>query len=86
MDAKVTLSFNQSTIENAKIYAKENNISLSRLVEFLLQQVTAGDYASLQDFPIADWVNTLSEGAVVYQTKPSSRKSLKSEYYSSKKK
>lgn len=85
MDAKVTLSFNQSIIEKAKTYAAQHNISLSRLVEFLLKQTTSGNYQSLEDIPIADWVNMVSEGTTEYQTKPKSRKDLKSDYYSSKK-
>lgn len=84
MDAKVTLSFNQSIIEQAKAYAEQHNISLSRLVEFLLKQTTSGNYQSLEEIPIADWVNMISEGVTEYQTKPKSRKDLKADYYSSK--
>ncbi|RYD97712.1 MAG: hypothetical protein EOP54_10050 [Sphingobacteriales bacterium] len=84
MDAKVTLSFNQSIIEQAKSYAAQHNISLSRLVEFLLKQTTSGNYQSLEDIPIADWVNMVSEGTTEYQTKPKSRKDLKDKYYSSR--
>lgn len=84
MDAKVTLSFNQSIIEQAKAYAEQHNISLSRLVEFLLKQTTSGNYQSLEEMPIADWVNMVSEGTTEYQTKPKSRKDLKTDYYSSK--
>ncbi len=85
MDAKVTLSFNQSIIEQAKAYSAQHNISLSRLVEFLLKQTTSGNYQSLEDIPIADWVNIVSEGSTEYQTKSKSRKDLKADYYSSKK-
>lgn len=85
MDAKITLSFNQSVIEKAKAYAESHDISLSRLVEFLLKRITAGNYHSLEDIPVADWVHMVSEGTTEYQTKPQSRKNLKSEYYSSKK-
>ena len=84
MDAKVTLSFNKSIIEQAKAYAEQHNISLSRLVEFLLKQTTSGNYQSLEDIPIADWVNMVSEGTTEYQTKSKSRKDLKADYYSSK--
>jgi hypothetical protein len=34
MDAKITLSFDESVIKRAKPYAENNNISLSRLTEF----------------------------------------------------
>ncbi|MEE3999707.1 DUF6364 family protein [Tenacibaculum sp. FZY0031] len=40
MDKKLTLSLNQNIIENAKIYAKSNNISLSKLIESYLATLT----------------------------------------------
>ena len=36
MDTKLTLNFNKDIIEQAKEYAKFNNISLSRLIESYL--------------------------------------------------
>ena len=85
MDAKITLSFDESVINRAKRYAEENNISLSRLTEFLLNKVTSSSYHSLEDFPISDWVNMVSEGQAEYQTKPRKSKDLKAEYFKSKK-
>jgi len=86
MDAKITLSFDEGVINKAKRYAENNNISLSRLVEFLLKKVTHSGYHSLEDFPIADWVSQVAEGEAVYQTsKKRTRKSSKSEFFSSKK-
>ena len=85
MDAKITLSFNESIANKAKRYAEKNNVSLSRLVEFLLDKVTSSSYASFEEFPVSDWVNQVAEGAATYQTKARSRKSLKKEFYSSKK-
>jgi hypothetical protein len=86
MDNKITLSFDASVIGKAKKYASKNNISLSRLVEFLLKKVTSNNYNSLEDFPISDWVNQVSEGDAVYQTKASrTRKSAKEEYFKSRK-
>lgn len=41
MDSKITLNFDKSVIEKAKEYANENNISLSRLIEFLLTKITS---------------------------------------------
>jgi len=86
MDAKITLSFNENVIKKAKKFAEANNISLSRLMEFLLQKVTSGQYQSLEEFPIADWVHQVAEGEAVYQTsKKRSRKSAKAEFYNSRK-
>ena len=85
MDAKITLSFNEDVITNAKRYAEKNNISLSRLVEFLLMKTTSSNYDSLEDFPISDWVSQVAEGEAIYQTKKKTRKESRSEYFSSKK-
>ncbi|WP_224484701.1 DUF6364 family protein [Robertkochia aurantiaca] len=40
MDKKLTLSLDKSIIERAKSYAKENNISLSKLIESYLSSLT----------------------------------------------
>ncbi len=86
MDSKITLSFNQTVIEQAKQYAEANNISLSRLIEFLLKKVTSGGYNSLEEFPISDWVNQLAEGQAEYKTAKRTRKAAKSAYFSAKRK
>ncbi len=49
-----TLSFNESIAIKAKKYEEKNNVSLSRLVEFLLDKVTSSGYASFEEFPISD--------------------------------
>jgi len=86
MDAKLTLSFNQEIVDKAKKYAAANNISLSRLIEHLLTQVTSKEYKSLEDFPVADWVSMVAEGEVEYKRTPkTSRKASKDEFFSSKK-
>ena len=40
MDTKLTLSLDKDIIEDAKTYAKENEISLSKLVENYLHSLT----------------------------------------------
>jgi len=40
MDSKLTLKLDNSVIEQAKIYARNKNISLSRLIENYLKAVT----------------------------------------------
>jgi hypothetical protein len=86
MDAKITLSFNEDVIERAKKLAEENNISLSRLMEFLLSKATTSSYKSLDELPVSEWVNMVSEGQVEYVRKPRSRKEMKKEYFDSRKK
>ena len=85
MDAKITLSFDDQVIEKAKKFAEENNVSLSRLTEFLLSKVTSKNYKSLDDMPVSDWVNMVSEGEVRYLRLPPTRKKLKNEFYEGKK-
>jgi hypothetical protein len=85
MDAKVTLSFNKSIIEKAKHYAESHNMSLSRMLELILDKITTNQYASIEDFPISDWVNTLAEGKEEYVTAPKSNAKLKAQYRSRKK-
>ena len=84
MDTKVTLSFNEDVINKAKQYAADNDISLSRLIEFLLKKVTSTDYKSLEHYPISDWVNLIAEGKAEYHTK-TNRKSSKNDFFKSRK-
>lgn len=86
MDSKITLSFDEGVIAQAKKYAEKQNISVSRLIEFLLRKVTSNNYASLEDFPISDWVQQVAEGDAVYETRARiSRKAAKAEYFKSRK-
>lgn len=85
MDAKITLSFDKQVIEKAKLYAESQNMSLSRLMEYLLNQITTNKYASLEDLPISSWVNEVAEGKAEYHTKHKKRSKLKDEYRNRKK-
>jgi hypothetical protein len=85
MDNKITLSFDESVITKAKAFAEANNISLSRLTELLYRKITEGNYQSLEELPIADWVTMVAEGEVQYKTKSKSRKDLKNDFFDSKK-
>ncbi|MFM9840062.1 MAG: DUF6364 family protein [Cyclobacteriaceae bacterium] len=85
MDAKLTLSFDDEIITRAKKFADANNISLSRLTEFLYSKMTQVRYKQLEDLPVADWVSMVAEGQVEYLTKARSRHSLKKEYFKTKK-
>lgn len=85
MDAKITLSFNKAVIERAKQYAERNNMSLSRLVELLLNNITTQQYRSFEEFPISDWVMQVAEGQAEYITTPKKRRALKNEFRNRKK-
>lgn len=84
MDNKITLSFDEAVIKRAKRYAANNNISLSRLIEYLLNKATSSNYQSLEDMPISDWVSQVSEGSAEYHTQRT-RKASKEAFYNSKK-
>lgn len=83
METKLTLHFDKDVIESAKAFAAENNISLSRLTEYLYRQITSGNYKTLEDFPVADWVNQVAEGEAVYKKR--TRKSTKTEFFNRQK-
>jgi hypothetical protein len=84
MDAKITLSFDEDVIEKAKRFADRQNISLSRLTEMLYRKITSSNYATLEDLPISSWVNEIAAGEAEYKTKQRSKKSMKKEYYKSR--
>ncbi|MBN8786394.1 MAG: hypothetical protein J0I84_04840 [Terrimonas sp.] len=85
MDAKVTLSFNAEVIKQAKAYAESQGLSLSRLIELLLQKViSTGQHNNIEHIPIEDWVSMVAEGPAEYKTKALSKKKKK-EFYESRK-
>ncbi|WP_170971106.1 hypothetical protein [Ilyomonas limi] len=50
-----------------------------------MQKVTSTSTNSLEDYPIADWMNELAEGKGIYLTQQKSRKEWKNEYFSAAK-
>ncbi len=54
MDKKLTLSLDTSIIENAKNYAKSNNISLSKLIESYLTTLTKKRQDTLKVTPLVE--------------------------------
>ncbi|WP_332911717.1 DUF6364 family protein [Algoriphagus boritolerans] len=80
MDAKITLAFNKEVIEKAKDFAELNNISLSRLTEYLYTQITSKNYKSLEELPVSDWINEVSVGPMEYKKLPG-RNDLKNEFF-----
>jgi hypothetical protein len=84
MDTKITLSFDEKVIQKAKKFADANNVSLSRLTEYLYRKITNENYKSLEDMPVADWISELAEGEASYQTKPRKRSVMKKEFFKAK--
>lgn len=83
-DVKVTLSFDADVVERAKSFAASQGISLSRLTEFLYDKITSAprSYKTLEDIPLADFINRVAEEEVVYEK----RRDLKKEYFESRRK
>lgn len=57
MDTKLTLKLDKQIIEIAKKYAKENKISLSKMIESYLQSITTQSEVKIE---ITPYVNSLS--------------------------
>ncbi|HCY40780.1 MAG TPA: hypothetical protein DHV48_05410 [Prolixibacteraceae bacterium] len=47
--------------------------------EFLYRHITSGNYKTIEDFPVSEWVNQVSEGEATYKRR--SRKELKDKYF-----
>lgn len=65
MDKKLTLSLDKTIIENAKSYAKSNNVSLSKLIESYLTTLTDRKKSSVKITPLVESLSgviSLDEG------------------------
>jgi len=85
MDTKLTLSFDENVVIQAKAFAEANNISLSRLIEFMLSKVVSKKYRNIDELPVSDWVNAVAEGEVQYVRKNAAR-NVKQDYLESRRK
>ncbi len=52
MDKKLTLSLNEDVIEMAKIYSKQSNTSLSKLIESYLTSLTQNKTRGIEITPL----------------------------------
>jgi hypothetical protein len=59
MDAKITLKFDKKVVDNAKIYAKSQNRSLSRIIESYLQSLTNANN-NFEEIQVSDFVKSMS--------------------------
>jgi hypothetical protein len=85
MDSKITLAFDSKVIAKAKAFAKQNQISLSRLTEYIYSQLTSEDFKTLEDLPIADWIDQVAEGKAEYVRTTDKNISEKNEFFESRK-
>ncbi|HRC31811.1 MAG TPA: DUF6364 family protein [Bacteroidia bacterium] len=84
METKLTLRFDSEIIDEIKRFAESKNISVSKLTEYLFTKVTAKNYKSLEDFPIAKWIDELAEPQIKYTKPGKKKKSIHKEFYESK--
>jgi FixJ family two-component response regulator len=65
MDSKLTLKLDKSVIEQAKQYAKEQKISLSRLIENYLASLTQKDKSNKKEIEISPFVKSIATGVSI---------------------
>lgn len=63
MDTKLTLKLNQQIIEDAKKYASDKKMSLSRIIESYLQSLTSEE--SKDEFEISPFIKSIATGNVI---------------------
>ena len=54
MNTKLTLNLNKSVIENAKDYAKDNKVSLSKLIENYLNSLITKEKTEIEVSPLVE--------------------------------
>ncbi len=84
MDIKITLSFEESIAKKAKEFASAKGMSLSRMVEYLFERLTAEPmlYNNLESLQISPFVSMVAEDQAEYIiAKPKKRKA---EYFESR--
>lgn len=62
MDSKLTLKLDKSVIEQAKDYAKKNQVSLSRLIENYLASLTQKNKTDKKEIEITPFVKSIATG------------------------
>lgn len=62
MDSKLTLKLDKSVIEQAKEYAKKNEISLSRLIESYLALLTQKEKSNTKEIEISPYIKSIATG------------------------
>lgn len=62
MNTKLTLNLNKNTIENAKNYAKENSMSLSKLIENYLNSLINKQQKEIKVSPLVESLTGIIPG------------------------
>jgi hypothetical protein len=74
MNAKLTLSLDKEVIEKAKAYAKEQGISLSKMLENYLKVITKKSEKDTGEIEISPFVKSLAVPGLKPRTKEQMRK------------
>lgn len=69
MDTKLTLRLDNNVIEKAKIYAKNHNISLSKMIETYLASVTSNKGSKEEITPLVESLSGVMELPADYDYK-----------------
>ncbi len=86
MDTKLTLSFDAAVAAKAKAVAEANDISLSRLVEFMLSKATDKRYGTLDELPVSDRASQVAEGEATCVRKYAAQRNVKKDHLASRRK
>lgn len=80
MDKKLTLSLDQGIIEKAKVYAKSNNTSLSKLIESYLAALTAKTKGKPKISPLVESLSGVIDLPTYFDEKEAYSEYLKEKY------
>lgn len=82
MENKLTLKLNNQVIEQAKVYARKKNISLSKLVEAYLQFLISGGSGSDKDevTPLVKSLSGVIKSSAAADSKSAYKKHLTKKY------
>ena len=80
MDKKLTLSLDQGIIKKAKVYAKHNNTSLSKLIESYLATLTRRTKGKPEITPLVESLSGVIELPAEFNEKEAYSEYLKEKY------
>ncbi|MCL2435463.1 MAG: DUF6364 family protein [Lentimicrobiaceae bacterium] len=69
MNAKLTLNLNKNTTEEAKIYARRNNVSLSKLIESYLNSLVKPPSTKKKISPLVESLTGIIPNANIEERK-----------------
>ena len=81
MEAKLTLKFDKSAIDDLKTYAKNHGTSVSRLIEEYARKITnKKPIPNKEEKPMSDWLREIQEIKAKYPPVTATDEELKKDY------